>query len=414
MPNLFDHVPGLSLAQGLQAGFQAAGTGLQNQQRIDALKDWRDNAAIRELTRVANEQKLRTNNQLDAASNNVLLGIQKLRPQLYGSPDGYIQALNQISPLGNGLTRRLSSDNKTIETVNSLGQVLGTTPNLMGQAAENALLNAGGISLSSRAQQLPEREKADAKNQVDLLIAKMHGDTQRDVAELGLKAARVGAAGGHGGKGLGGDGNIKFSAEEYTKLLNSMVWQLDVATPGMKLPYDSKTGHVDMSQVTNPDQYARLAQLTDAANRRLASGAGQGAQPVFGAMAGLLDNNNQITKANMEQARKAQEARNEEEKARKTSLDSPLTQSNPYSAEAPLTVNPSVKAGLDALTGVFSTPVPMMQPSPRVLEKYGDPTGATYGAPEMIPFIDRFSTPFAPMQTTPQFQQQYPSLYNND
>ena len=82
-----------------------------------------------------------------------------------------------------------------------------------------------------------------------------------------------------------------------------------------------------MSQVSTPEQYARLAQLTDAANRRLASGAGQGAQPVYGAMAGLLDNNNQITKANIEQAKKAQEAATEEAKRRSDSTELPLSDS---------------------------------------------------------------------------------------
>ena len=327
MNNPFSRIPGLSLAQGLQAGYQAAGAGLQNVDTINKLSEWKKNAALRDLTRQAATDQLMASIPLNAAANKTLLEIQKLRPLLYSRPDGYLQVLNQISPVGQGMTRRISADGKTIETIDPIGAVVSTTPNFTGKAAENALINAGGISLVDRAKGLPAQEQADAHNQTQLMIERMKAQAQYDVAELGLRSARLMAgAGGHGGKGAGVDGNPKFSAEEYTKLLNNLIWQLDVATPGSKLPYDSKTGHVDMGQVTmNPEQVARLAQLTDAANRRLAAGVGQGAQPVYGAMAGVLDNNNQITKANIEQAKKAQEAAAEEARKRSENLELPTS-----------------------------------------------------------------------------------------
>ncbi len=328
MNNPFSRIPGLSLAQGLQAGYQAAGTGLQNVDTINKLSEWKKNAALRDLTRQAATDQLRTSIPLNAAANKTLLEIQKLRPLLYSRPDGYLQVLNQISPVGQGMTRRVSADGKTIETIDPIGAVVSTTPNFTGRAAENALLNAGGISLIDRAKGLPAQEQADAHNQTQLMTERIKAQSAYDVAELGLRSARLmaGAGGGRGGKGAGVDGNPQFSAEEYTKLLNNLIWQLDMSTPGSKLPYDSKTGHVDMGQVTmNPEQVTRLAQLTDAANRRLAAGVGQGAQPVYGAMAGVLDHNNQITKANIEQARKAQEAAAEEARRRSENLELPTS-----------------------------------------------------------------------------------------
>ena len=379
MNNPFSRIPGLSLAQGLQAGYQAAGTGLQNVDTINKLSEWNKNAALRDLTRQAATDQLRTSIPLNAAANKTLLEIQKLRPLLYSRPDGYLQVLNQISPVGQGMTRRVSADGKTIETIDPIGAVVSTTPNFTGRAAENALLNAGGISLIDRAKGLPAQEQADAHNQTQLMIERMRRESAYDVAELGLRSARLMAgAGGHGGKGTGIDGNPKFSAEDYTKLLNNLIWQLDVATPGSKLPYDSKTGHVDMGQVTmNPEQVTRLAQLTDAANRRLAAGVGQGAQPVYGAMAGVLDNNNQITKANIEQARKAQEAAAEEARRRSENTGLPVKplfeNTNPYSATAPLQINPNLGEDLGkALPEVFRTPVPVQTPSTDFINRFGN------------------------------------------
>lgn len=378
MNNPFSRIPGLSLAQGLQAGYQAAGAGLQNVDTINKLSEWNKNAALRDLTRQAAIDQLRTSIPLNAAANKTLLEIQKLRPLLYSRPDGYLQVLNQISPVGQGMTRRVSADGKTIETIDPIGAVVSTTPNFTGRAAENALLNAGGISLIDRAKGLPAQEQADAHNQTQLMIERMRRESAYDVAELGLRSARLMAgAGGRGGKGTGIDGNPKFSAEDYTKLLGTMIWQLDVATPGSKLPYDPKTGHVNMEQVTSQEQYARLAQLTDAANRRLAAGVGQGAQPVYGAMAGVLDNNNQITKANIEQARKAQEAAAEEARKRSENTGLPVKplfeNTNPYSATAPLQINPNLGEDLGkVLPDVLKTPVPVQTPSTDFINRFGN------------------------------------------
>lgn len=108
------------------------------------------------------------------------------------------------------MTRRISADGKTIETIDPVGAVVSTTPNFTGRAAENALLNAGGISLIDRAKGLPAQEQADAHNQTQILLERMREQSAYDVAELGYRAARAQAAGMAAGgkmpKGLGPDG----------------------------------------------------------------------------------------------------------------------------------------------------------------------------------------------------------------
>lgn len=378
MNNPFSRIPGLSLAQGLQAGFQAAGTGLQNVDTINKLSEWNKNAAIRDLQRAAAQDQLTTNNQLNAASNQTLLGIQKLRPQLYSSPDGYLQALNQISPVGQGFTRRLSSDGKTIETVNPLGAVVGTTPNYTGKAAENALLNAGGISLAARAQQLPQQEEADAKNQTALMVAKMHGDAQRDVALYGLKAAR--AAAGAAGRGLGPDSAPKLNAEEYKKLHQELIRQFD-ARNGFKLPW-AKDGSVDMSMLQgNADAGALYADYSRRADAALMQSAQAGVQPAIATMASLAQFDRDLGAANARAAEYAAAEKAKQDAERQAKMNQPTNpifqNTNPYAADAAPQFNPNFLNDLGQtlqpiVPNVLQRQVTPQAPSQDFINRYGN------------------------------------------
>ena len=378
MNNPFSRIPGLSLAQGLQAGFQAAGTGLQNVDTINKLSEWNKNAAIRDLQRAAAQDQLATNNQLSSASNQALLGIQKLRPQLYSSPDGYLQALNQISPVGQGFTRRLSSDGKTIETVNPLGAVVGTTPNYTGKAAENALLNAGGISLAARAQQLPQQEEADAKNQTALMVAKMHGDAQRDVALYGLKAAR--AAAGAAGRGLGPDSAPKLNAEEYKKLHQELIRQFD-ARNGFKLPW-AKDGSVDMSMLQgNADAGALYADYSRRADAALMQSAQAGVQPAIATMASLAQFDRDLGAANARAAEYAAAEKAKQDAERQAKMNQPTNpifqNTNPYAADAAPQFNPNFLNDLGQtlqpiVPNVLQRQVTPQAPSQDFINRYGN------------------------------------------
>ena len=279
MNNLFSRMPGLSLAQGLQAGYQAVNAGLQNEDAIRKLSEWDKNAALRDLTRRAAVDQLQTSIPLNAAANKTLLEIQKLRPLLYSRPDGYLQVLNKVSPVGQGMTRRISADGKTIETIDPIGAVVSTTPNFTGKAAENALLNSGGISLIDRAKGLPAQEQADAHNQTQIMIERMKAQAQYDVAELGLRAARAQAAGmaaaGKMPHGIGPDGLPILTPDALKTARNDAVVQTALAN-GIAVPV--KGGELDLSGLT-PAQVAVVNQRTYEANNDILAGVSQGIQP---------------------------------------------------------------------------------------------------------------------------------------
>lgn len=191
--------PGFDIARGLAAGFGAVSQGLQAANQSNMLAEWDRNTQIRNAQRAAALDQAQTLEQLGRTSNAALRGIDANRAALYNSSTGYMQAMNAMNPVGQGSSRRLSADGKTIETVNALGQVTDTTPNLRGRAAENALINQGGINLYERAQQLPKQEQFDAELQSRLAIEQMKMQMQAAMIEAGLRGGR-GGAGGHGGK----------------------------------------------------------------------------------------------------------------------------------------------------------------------------------------------------------------------
>lgn len=225
--------PGFDIARGLAAGFGAVSSGLQAANQSNMLAEWDRNAALREIQRASALDQAQTLEQLGRTSNAALRGINANRAALYNSPEGYMQAVNSMNPVGQGSSRRLSADGKTIETVNALGQVTDTMPNLRGQAAENALINRGGISLYERANQLPKQEQFEAELQSRMAIEQMKAQAQMQMLAAGLR-------GGHGG-GVGGAGNPKFKIDVSD--INTTVQQLNSVDPRLThLPRNDKGG----------------------------------------------------------------------------------------------------------------------------------------------------------------------------
>ena len=379
MNDFFSRRPGLSLAQGLQAGFQAVGAGLQNADNINKLSEWNKNAALRDLTRQAATDQLKTSIPLNAAANKTLLEIQKLRPLLYSRPDGYLQVLNQISSAGQGMTRRISADGKTIETIDPIGAVVSTTPNFTGRAAENALLNAGGISLIDRAKGLPAQEQADAHNQTQLMIERMKAQAQYDVAELGLRAARAQAAGmaaaGKMPHGIGPDGLPVLTPDALKTARNDAVVQTALAN---NIPIPVKGGELDLSGLT-PSQVATVNQLSLAASNDILAGVAQGMQPGIAGGAHVARYNQRLATEQEVQRKLAadQAGKVQAERGAKLAL--------PTAGEQPAGVAPFVDQTL--------------------LQQRAD---QVFG---LLP--EQMKTPVQIAPTT-QFQQQYPYLFNND
>ena len=380
MNNLFSRMPGLSLAQGLQTGFQAVGAGLQNADNIRKLSEWDKNTALRDLTRQAATEQLQTSIPLNAAANKTLLAIQQMRPLLYGRPDGYLQVLNKISPVENGLTRRISADGKTIETVDPIGAVVSTTPNFTGKAAENALINAGGISLIDRAKGLPAQEQADAHNQTQLMIERMKTQAQYDVAELGLRAARAQAAGmaaaGKMPHGIGPDGLPILTPDALKLARNDAVVQTALAN-GIVVPM--KGGDLDVTGLT-PAQQTKVNQLSLEAGNGILAGVAQGMQPGVASGAHVAAYNKRLYDE-QEVAKKLAA-----EQAGKVNAERGAKLALPVLGEQPLGTAPFVE-------------------NPQLLQQRVD---QVFG---LLP--EQMKTPVQVTPTT-QFQQQYPNLFNND
>ena len=212
--------PGLGIAQGLAAGFGAVGAGLQTANMANALAEYDANYGIREAERAKNLDMAQTLQALGRTSNAALQALDANRAALYNDPTGYMQAMNAMTPLAQGSTRKLSADGKTIETVNALGQVIDTTPNLRGQAAENALINRGGINLFNRASELPKQEQYAAGLQAQLAMAKAETDMRMAALAAGGRGGLGGLGGGHGGSNKD---PLKFGLQDLDKMAGNMV-----------------------------------------------------------------------------------------------------------------------------------------------------------------------------------------------
>ena len=241
-------MPGMDIARGLAAGYGAVSAGLQAANQSNMLAEWDRNAALRDIQRSSALDQAQTLEQLGRTSNAALRGINANRAALYNSPEGYMQALNSMSPVAQGSSRRLSADGKTIETVNALGQVIDTTPNLRGQAAENALINRGGISLYERANQLPRQEQFEAELQARMAVEQMKMQAHMQLLAAGLR-------GGHGG----GAGNPKFKIDVND--INTTVQQLNNVDPRLThLPRNDKGGI--NTEMLSPEDMKLLRDVT--------------------------------------------------------------------------------------------------------------------------------------------------------
>lgn len=244
-------MPGMDIARGLAAGYGAVSAGLQAANQSNVLAEWDRNATLRDVQRASALDQAQTLEQLGRTSNAALRGINANRAALYNSPEGYMQALNSMNPVAQGSSRRLSADGKTIETVNALGQVIDTTPNLRGQAAENALINRGGINLYERANQLPRQEQFEA-----VLQSRMATEQMKMQAQMQLLAA--GLRGGHGG-GDGGAGNPKFKIDVND--INAVIQQLNSIDPRLiHLPRNDKGGI--STEMLSPEDMKLLRDVT--------------------------------------------------------------------------------------------------------------------------------------------------------
>ncbi len=238
--------PGFDIARGLAAGFGAVSSGLQAANQSNMLAEWDRNTQIRNAQRAAALDQAQTLEQLGRTSNAALRGIDANRAALYNSNTGYMQAMNAMNPVGQGSSRRLSADGKTIETVNALGQVTDTAPNLRGRAAENALINQGGINLYERAQQLPKQEQFDAELQSKLAIEQMKMQMQAAMIEAGLR-------GGRGGAGDGA-GTPKFKVDVAD--IGTSVRMLNNVDP--RLTHLTRDSHGNIDQTALSPEDARL------------------------------------------------------------------------------------------------------------------------------------------------------------
>lgn len=200
--------PGLSVMQGISAANQAHSGLLQNVAAMNQLHEWDRQEGVRSLLRdIAYDQAL-TKRETEAQSNKALRALGKVRDSLYnGSKDSYMKALDMVSPLSNGQTRRLSSDGKSIETVGLDGQVLGITPNYSGKMAERAMLQNYGMDILRERDIFFDREARD--QMANLQMASMQNSALNKQNEMLMKALMGNLSGrgsGSGGGGKGGKG----------------------------------------------------------------------------------------------------------------------------------------------------------------------------------------------------------------
>lgn len=258
--DLFTYAPGLAVAQGMNVGFNSVGQSIQNDRMRQVVDEWNANENLRNLQRRGLEQQTATMNELNQDAFDHLNALRgKQGALLSGVPTAYMDVLNTTQPLPQGMTRRLSSDQKTIEIVDPTGQVRGTTPNLTGQAAYDAVLMRGQ-NLAAQAAGIRDQQMKEAELANRLALAQL--DFQGRLALAGMRGAG-GGSGGSGGKG-GSDpfkaGN--FNLDEFAKL-GDMGIRL-VGDPN--IPVD-ENGKIKTDNLT-PEQYQSLQQMRlDFSNR---------------------------------------------------------------------------------------------------------------------------------------------------
>lgn len=272
--------PGLSVMQGISAANQAHSGLLQNVAAMNQLREWDRQEGVRSLLRdIAYDQAL-TKRETEAQSNKALRALGKVRDSLYnGSKDSYMKALDMVSPLSNGQTRRLSSDGKSIETVGLDGQVLGITPNYSGKMAERAMLQNYGMDILRERDIFFDREARD--QMANLQMASMQNRALNEQNEMLMKALMDGISsrgrGSGGGKGKGsGDGDFPNINMRDVQTMWGMVDNEAANVAG--LPRDAE-GNIDYAMAT-PEQLAAYDSTRMILGRNLNANVYQGNQPL--------------------------------------------------------------------------------------------------------------------------------------
>lgn len=254
--------PGLAVMQGISAANQAHSGLLQNVAAMNQLYEWDRQEGVRSLLRdIAYDQAL-TKRETEAQSNKALRALGKVRDSLYnGSKDSYMKALDMVSPLANGQTRRLSSDGKSIETVGLDGQVLGITPNYSGKMAERAMLQNYGMDILRERDIFFDREARD--QMANLQMASMQNSAMNKQNEMLMKAlmgSLSGRGSGSGGGGKGGKGGAGGAGDMWDSQTTdlSRVRQEMLARIAMRKGLNmDENGNIDTSML-DPEQAAKL------------------------------------------------------------------------------------------------------------------------------------------------------------
>lgn len=196
--------PGTSVFDGMNTAANWRSRSLANVDAVNKLREWHLDTNLRNMVRAYQEDEAATALALGKSANEDLRTLDRYRKGLYNSDTGYLDALNAMNPLDGTAVRRLTKDDKNIETVRMDGTVIGTTPNRTGKDAENALLFNYGLGLGHAKQNWMKREIA--RQNIELALAQAQNKGAASSEELMLRLMLgMGAGGGRGG--LGGRGS---------------------------------------------------------------------------------------------------------------------------------------------------------------------------------------------------------------
>lgn len=224
--------PGTSVFDGMTAAANWNTRALANVDAVNKLREWSLDDNLRNTMRALKEDEAATAAEIGARANKNLRTISKFNNELYHGKDGMMKALDAIDPLGGGAFRRLSSDGKTIETVNVDGSVVSTQPNYTGKTAERALLQNYGLGALMEREQFFPRERFEQGLNAQLALQRDATAAELEKLQMQVLLGDLGGLGGRGrggrggtGGGEGGDNPDKtwnpFSKEPYSDFLNT-------------------------------------------------------------------------------------------------------------------------------------------------------------------------------------------------
>lgn len=274
-------VPTIDPGKAMDSGFRSVGTSIDNDMKMRQREDWDANEHLRELIREGKEQTQFAQNYLEKPVLGNLIELQRNRAALYsGRPDAYVNILNRMDALPDGFTRKLSQDGRIIETVDPTGQIVGTQPNLTGQAAEDAILSRN-TKLLDQLNNLNQRNQFEAHLNHQLEMMKLQLQNRLDMFGMGLRSG-----GGRGGvAGAGGLGSKWNDVPDMLKMLPSMITMMDSAG---ELPRNPD-GSINMTAVyADPAQRAYYNKLMNQAMQNFMGARIQGLGPVEAFMLPML------------------------------------------------------------------------------------------------------------------------------